>query len=68
MVPPMSRPLARLLVAGLLLLSACGHDGSAAAPAAAASPAPSAGAQRIATDVRTLADDRMEGRRTGTAG
>jgi Zn-dependent M28 family amino/carboxypeptidase len=62
------RPRAFLFTAALLLLSACGRGDSAAVPAAAAPPAPSAGAQRIAADVRALADDRMAGRRTGTAG
>jgi len=63
------RPAARLLAACLLLLSACGRDGSAAAPTATtAPPTGSAGAQRIEADVRALADQRMQGRRTGTAG
>jgi Zn-dependent M28 family amino/carboxypeptidase len=62
------RPAARLLAACLLLLSACGRDGSAAAPASPAPPPTSAGAQRIEADVRALADERMEGRRTGTPG
>jgi len=67
-LPSRPRPAARLLAACLLLLCACGRDGAAAPPTPAATPAPSAGAQRLAADVRALADDRMQGRRTGTPG
>ena len=63
-----SSATSRLLAVALVLLSACARDGSAAAPAVAAPPAPSVGAQRIAADVRTLSSDAMAGRLTGSAG
>ncbi|NYZ61428.1 M28 family metallopeptidase [Luteimonas deserti] len=61
-----------LSVCAALLLVACGRD----APAPAVDGTPDAQAvandtpagQRIEADVRTLADDRMEGRLTGSAG
>ncbi|MDH5829061.1 M28 family peptidase [Luteimonas sp. M1R5S18] len=65
-----------------LLLAACQRDAAPPAPAAPAEPAADAAAppatppppndtaagQRIEADVRALADDAMEGRRTGTPG
>src|SRR5690606_32165227 len=70
--PAMPLTARRLLPAALalvLLLPACGRD-AAEAPAAAGAESASAdpAARRIEDDVRTLADDRMEGRATGTPG
>lgn len=61
---------ARLAPACLLLaLAACQREPAPAAPVAPVAPAPrSPPAQRIAADVRVLADPRMEGRLTGSAG
>ena len=68
------RPVA-LSLALVVPLSACKREapapdaGTAAPTEAVEAPAPrTAAEQRIATDVRTLADDRMEGRETGTRG
>ena len=67
------RPAAALALAITLALlpglSACGRDAAPDSDAATAAP-PSAdpAATRIEADVRTLADDRMQGRETGTAG
>lgn len=68
------RPAAALALALALALlpglSACGRDDAPGTdPAgAAAAPSPDPAATRIEADVRTLADDRMQGRETGTAG
>ena len=51
----------------LASLTACNRTPAPAA-APAASPAPTAAANRIQADVAALADDRMQGRRTGTPG
>ncbi|RZA27578.1 MAG: aminopeptidase, partial [Lysobacteraceae bacterium] len=59
-----------LLLLALAVLCACkppAGPGPSDAPAVASAPA-SAAATRIEADVRTLADDRMEGRDTGTRG
>ncbi|HEY4530053.1 MAG TPA: M28 family peptidase [Luteimonas sp.] len=67
------RPTAALVLASALALlpglSACGRDDAADADAAAAAmPSADPAAARIEGDVRTLANDRMQGRETGTAG
>ncbi|HSR64385.1 MAG TPA: M28 family peptidase, partial [Xanthomonadaceae bacterium] len=65
MSPTASSTPARLLAAWLLL--ALPLAGCARKPAATPAPT-SAGAARIATDVRTLSADAMQGRLTGSAG
>ncbi|MCA1714512.1 MAG: aminopeptidase, partial [Gammaproteobacteria bacterium] len=65
MRPLSAIPIARLLLpACLLVITAC--DRAPTTPPAA--PASDAAAGRIEADVRQLADDRMEGRETGTRG
>jgi hypothetical protein len=73
MIPPRSLPIALLALA---LVVGCSRDAEApqaptvsAPPVSEDGPAPAnAAEQRIADDVRTLADDRFEGREAGTRG
>lgn len=70
------RPTTAALLAAALLLAACHHEASAPAAPTVSAPAIDTAApipaneaeQRIADDVRTLADDRFEGREAGTRG
>lgn len=72
-MPRASVPLVTCLLVGLLWLAACNRDAAtmAAAPDEAPAPSPWASnpaALRIQADVRALADDKLEGRETGTPG
>ena len=67
------RPSSTLLALATVLvvlagLAACNRDTAADAPAGAAERSQDPAAHRIEDDVRALADDRMQGRETGTAG
>ena len=70
----MTWPLRTVAVALLLVLAACDRGapeaeaGQTAAPEVAESQPANADEARIATDVRTLADDQFEGREAGTRG